>query len=81
VTGQNIQMLAVGVDPLYTALLVLFSSCPYLSLSFCPCHLVLSPSYYLLNLHPPKKDNSTYSEKEISFTYYLSIAVRVLKYE
>jgi hypothetical protein len=54
VTGQNIQMLIVDVDPLCTASPVLSSFCPYLCLSFCPCHLFLSPSYYLLNLRPPK---------------------------
>lgn len=53
-TDQNIQMLRANVDPQYTASIVPSSFCPYLCLSFCLCHLFLSPSCCLLNLHPPE---------------------------
>jgi len=73
VTGQNIQMLIADVDPLCTALLVLSSFCPYLCLSFCPSHHVLSPSYCLLNLHPPKNKNKaqTVIKRYILYSIYL----------
>ena len=73
-------MLIVDVDPLCTASLVLSSFCPYLYLSFCPCHLVLSPSYCLLNLHPPKNRKQYRHCQGDTFYVLFTDCCGVLKY-